>query len=136
VLVVVLVLENPDRFAMRLTEQISSIGLFAVTESQCTEDEHDDEDEDDSKFRNLGLSPSKCRINMLQLGVDALSPTNSYQDAMRRGFTTNQTVSTPCSLARNRLWTCCAIIAEFTVSGSMILYCLIRVLNGELKPGA
>ena len=48
-LVVVLVLENPDRFAIRLTEQISSIGLFAVTESQCTEDE------DDSKFRNLGL---------------------------------------------------------------------------------
>ena len=54
-LVVVLVLENPDRFAIRLlTEQISSIGLFAVTESQCAEDEHDDEDEDDSKFRNLG----------------------------------------------------------------------------------
>ena len=52
-LVVVLVLENPDRFAIRLTEQISSIGLFAVTESQCTEDEH--EDENDSKFRNLGL---------------------------------------------------------------------------------
>ena len=48
-LVVVLVLENPDHFAIRLTEQISSIGLFAVTESQCTEDEH----EDDSKFRNL-----------------------------------------------------------------------------------
>ena len=53
-LVVVLVLENPNRFAIRLTEQISSIGLFAATESQCTEDEHDDEDEDDSKFRNLG----------------------------------------------------------------------------------
>ena len=34
-----------------LTEQTSSIGLFAVTESQCTEDEHDDED--DSKFRNM-----------------------------------------------------------------------------------
>ena len=49
-LVVVLVPENPDGFAIRLTEQISSIGLFAVTESQCTEDEHDD----DSKFRNLG----------------------------------------------------------------------------------
>ena len=56
-LVVVLVLENPDRFAIRLTEQISSIGLFAVTESQCTEDE----DEDDSKFRNLGLI-KKSRI--------------------------------------------------------------------------
>ena len=49
----VVVLENPDRFAIRLTEQNSSIGLFAVMESQCTEDEHDDED--DSKFRNLGL---------------------------------------------------------------------------------
>ena len=51
-LVVVLVLENPDSFAIRLTEQISSIGLFAVTESQCTEDEHDDED--DSEFRISG----------------------------------------------------------------------------------
>jgi hypothetical protein len=51
--VLVVVLENPDRFAIKLTEQISSIGLFAVTESQRTEDEHDDED--DSKFRNLGL---------------------------------------------------------------------------------
>jgi hypothetical protein len=48
VVVLVLVLENPDRFAIGLTEQISSIGLFAVTESQCTEDE------DDFKFRNLG----------------------------------------------------------------------------------
>ena len=44
------------RRTFRLIEQISSIGLFAVTESQCTEDEHDDEDEDDSKFRNLGLT--------------------------------------------------------------------------------
>ena len=35
---------------------MQDIGLFSVTESQCTEDEHDDEDEDDSKFRNLGLS--------------------------------------------------------------------------------
>ena len=53
-LVVVLVLENPDRFAIRLTEQIScrTSVSFAVTESQCTENEHDDEDEDDSKFRS------------------------------------------------------------------------------------
>jgi len=58
VLVVVLVLENADRFAIRLTEQTScrTIGLFPVTEPQCTENEDDDEDEDDSKFRNLGLS--------------------------------------------------------------------------------
>ena len=48
-LVVVLVLENPDRFAIRLTEQISC--RTTVTESQCTEDEHDDED--DSKFRTV-----------------------------------------------------------------------------------
>jgi hypothetical protein len=27
---------------------LQDIGLFAVAESQCTEDEHDDEDEDDS----------------------------------------------------------------------------------------
>jgi hypothetical protein len=33
---------------------LQDIDLFAVTESQCTEDEHDDEDEDDFKFRNLG----------------------------------------------------------------------------------
>ena len=64
-LVVVLVLENPDRFAIRLTEQISSIGLFAVTESQCTEDEHDDEDEDDSKFRNLDLRDSASHLSPL-----------------------------------------------------------------------
>ena len=58
------VVENPDRFAIRLTEQNSSIGLFAVMESQCTEDEHDDED--DSKFRNLGL---KHRLSAaVQLG--------------------------------------------------------------------
>ena len=49
----VVVLENPDRFAIRLTEQISSIGLFAVTESQCTEDEHDDED--DFRFSEFRL---------------------------------------------------------------------------------
>ena len=49
-LVVVLVLENPDRFAIRLTEQISSRKSVSLrsTESQYTEDEHDDED--DSKF--------------------------------------------------------------------------------------
>jgi len=41
--------------AIRLTEQISSIGLFAVTESQGTEDEHDDEDEDDSKISEFWL---------------------------------------------------------------------------------
>jgi hypothetical protein len=52
--VLVVVLENLDRFSIRLTQQISSIGLFAVTEPQCTEDEHDDEDEDDSKFQNSG----------------------------------------------------------------------------------
>ena len=34
---------------------MQEIGLFAVTEFQCTEDEHDDEDEDESKFRNSGL---------------------------------------------------------------------------------
>jgi hypothetical protein len=55
--VLVVVLENPDRFAIRLTEQISCRTLVSLrsTESQCTEDEHDDEDEDDSKFRDLGL---------------------------------------------------------------------------------
>jgi hypothetical protein len=65
VLVVVLVLENPDHFAIRLTEQISSIGLFAVTESQGTEDEYDDEDEDDSKFRNLGFKSYLVRNELV-----------------------------------------------------------------------
>ena len=37
---------------------MQDIGLLPVTESQCTEDENDDEDEDDSKCRNLGLT--KC----------------------------------------------------------------------------
>ena len=36
------------------TNRLQDIGFFAVTESQCTEDEHEDEDENDSKFRNLG----------------------------------------------------------------------------------
>ena len=49
VLVVVLVLENPDRFAIKLTRQIS--GRKSVF-FQCTEDEHDDED--DFKIENLG----------------------------------------------------------------------------------
>jgi len=40
---------------------LQDIGLFAVTESQCTEDEHDDEDEDDSKFRNFRLNRSEDR---------------------------------------------------------------------------
>jgi hypothetical protein len=43
---------------------LQDIGLFAVTESQCTEDEHDDEDEDDSKFRNLGLSQLDIAFNL------------------------------------------------------------------------
>jgi hypothetical protein len=57
VLVVVLVLENPDRFAIRLTEQISSRKPVSLrsTESQYTEDEHDDED--DSKFRRPADTP-------------------------------------------------------------------------------
>ena len=44
-LVVVLVLENPI-FAIRLPEQMScrTSVSFAVTEPQCIEDEHDDED--------------------------------------------------------------------------------------------
>ena len=51
-LVVVLVLENADRFAIRLTEQIScrTSVSFAVTETQCTENEQDH----DSKFRGSG----------------------------------------------------------------------------------
>jgi hypothetical protein len=39
---------------------LQDIGLFAVTESQCTEDEHDDED--DAKFRNLGLNVLQRRV--------------------------------------------------------------------------
>jgi hypothetical protein len=54
--VLVVVLENPDRFAIRLTEQINCRTSVSLRSSQCTEDEHDDEDEDDSKFRNLGSS--------------------------------------------------------------------------------
>jgi hypothetical protein len=42
---------------------LQDVGLFAVTESECTEDEHDDEDEDDSKFRN---SVKNSRIQRLE----------------------------------------------------------------------
>ena len=33
-----------------------SVVHFRLNGIPCTEDEHDDEDEDDSKFRNLGLA--------------------------------------------------------------------------------
>ena len=36
-------------------------GLFAVTESQSTEDEHDDEDEDDSSSGALLATPGSCK---------------------------------------------------------------------------
>jgi hypothetical protein len=32
------------------------MGVFAGTERQCTEDEHDDEDENDSQTSEFGLS--------------------------------------------------------------------------------
>jgi hypothetical protein len=76
---VVVVLENPDRFAIRLTEQNSSIGLFAVTESRCTEDEHDDEDEDDSKFRNLGL---RACLRRVRYGLRPLQPMLDFLDGI------------------------------------------------------
>jgi hypothetical protein len=37
---------------------LQDIGLFAVTESQRTEDEHDD----DAKFRNSGLNVLQRRV--------------------------------------------------------------------------
>jgi hypothetical protein len=77
VLVVVLVLENPDRFAIRLTEQISSIGLFAVTESQCTEDE------DDSKFRNLGLAVTPGQFIAMFKTPDPLLAADRWKEELR-----------------------------------------------------
>src|SRR5580693_380074 len=50
----------PIVFTIRLTEQISSIGLFAVTESQCTEDEDDDEYGDDSSNLEFRLTMSRA----------------------------------------------------------------------------
>ena len=45
---------EPDRFAIRLTEQNSLQDISLCGPGiPMTEDEHDDEDEDDSKFRNL-----------------------------------------------------------------------------------
>jgi hypothetical protein len=38
---------------------LQDIGLFAVTEFQCAENEHDDED--DSKFRSSGLKNSSTQ---------------------------------------------------------------------------
>ena len=32
------------------------MGVFAGTERQCTEDEHDDEDENDSQISEFGLN--------------------------------------------------------------------------------
>jgi hypothetical protein len=39
---------------------LQDIGVFAVTESPCTEDEHDDED--DSKLRDLGSTEAVARL--------------------------------------------------------------------------
>jgi hypothetical protein len=36
------------------------MGVFAGTERQCTEDEHDDEDENDSQISEFGINGSEC----------------------------------------------------------------------------
>jgi hypothetical protein len=41
---------------------LQDIGVFAVTESPCTEDEHHDEDEDDYKLRDLGSTEAVARL--------------------------------------------------------------------------
>ena len=38
------------------------MGVFAGTERQCTEDEHDDEDENDSQISEFGLKPFKLAL--------------------------------------------------------------------------
>jgi hypothetical protein len=83
---------NPDHFAIGLTEQISSIGLFAVTESQCTEDEHDDED--DSKFRNLGLERFLDKSG---------AETTGYRGRCDKGSVVFKIPGTPCVPAHCRL---------------------------------
>ena len=72
-LVVVLVLENPDRFAIRLTEQISCRTSVSLRSRNPTEDEHDDEDEDDSKFPFLG----SIRPFADEIGHDFVADTKS-----------------------------------------------------------
>ena len=56
VLVVVLVLENPRSFRnqTKITNELQDVGLFAVTESQCTEDEHDDENDSRQNYATVG----------------------------------------------------------------------------------
>ena len=74
-LVVVLVLEDSDHFAISLAEQNSC--KTSVYLRNRAEDEHDDEDEDDSKFRNLGLTgkpPSHSATpELLQLLTSSLA---------------------------------------------------------------
>jgi len=60
VLVVVLVLENPDRFAIRLTEQIgcrTSVSLRRRKRLRLIEDEDEDDDEheDEDEDPNFGV---------------------------------------------------------------------------------
>ena len=45
-------------FIIRLTEQNNcrTIGVFPGTERQCTEDERDDEDENDTQTSEFGLN--------------------------------------------------------------------------------
>ena len=66
----VLVLENPDRFAIRLTEQTScrTSVSWRSRNPQCTEDEHDD----DSKFQATSSRTSAGFLN--ELGFIPLPP--------------------------------------------------------------
>ena len=45
------------------------MGVFAGTERQCTEDEHDDETSTIPKFRNLGLNTVATSYNALGLDL-------------------------------------------------------------------
>ena len=83
-----------DHFAIRLTEQISSIGLFAVTESQCTEDE--DDDEDDSKFWNLGLNR---RLRSQEIHDSRTERHLCWEPRMTVAFENGSSQATDCVLA-------------------------------------
>ena len=84
-LVVVLVLENPDRFAIRLTAtaqiSYSDIGLLPVTESNAPRTSTTTED--DSQIPEFGLTQvKKARVRMQISGLEKVN--SCFQPDIRR----------------------------------------------------
>jgi hypothetical protein len=67
------------------------MGVFAGTERQCTEDEHDDEDENDSQTSEFGLNRPRSLLELLwgrsrkRLPSTPTRPTTVFQQNVLTG---------------------------------------------------